>query len=502
MLTPIATLDAALAGVGLFCIYKIATRKSLGPLPPGPKGLPLLGNVLDMPKEKEWLTFAKWGEMWGDLVTIKIFGQPFIILNNINVAAELLDERSAINSDRPVVPMGGELVGWKNTLVLIPYGARFRSFRKKFHQVIGTPAMMKQFEPTEEHETQKFLRRLLKSPEDLGAHVRKMAGAIILQISHGYTVMEGTDPFVTLADEATEQFSYSTAPGGFLVNLVPPLAYLPDWFPGTGFKQTAKEWAKTLDETVSYPFRFVKEQMASGTAEKSFVSALLEEPVTPEEENDIKWSAASLYTGGADTTVASNYAFFLAMTLYPEVQKKAQAELDAVVGPNRLPTFQDRPNLPYMNAVALEALRWHSVAPTSVPHRTTEDQFYKGYFIPKGTLFLTNIWKMMHDPTVYSNPSEFRPERFLGDAPERDPRDACFGFGRRICPGRVLADASVFIATAMTLATLKISKVVEDGKVVTPVVDQTTGTISHPIPFKCSIEPRSEKATALIFAEP
>lgn len=98
------------------------------------------------------------------------------------------------------------------------------------------------------------------------------------------------------------------------------------------------------------------------------------------------------------------------MTLYPEVQKKAQAELDAVVGPNRLPTFQDRPNLPYMNAVAMEALRWHSVAPTckfpflpaalsirlyrfpAVPHRTTEDQFYKGYFIPKGTLFITNIW--------------------------------------------------------------------------------------------------------------
>ncbi len=98
------------------------------------------------------------------------------------------------------------------------------------------------------------------------------------------------------------------------------------------------------------------------------------------------------------------------MTLYPEVQKKAQAELDAVVGPNRLPTFQDRPNLPYLNAVALEALRWHSVAPTckfstplsglfvrlscssAVPHRTTEDQFYKGYFIPKGTLFITNIW--------------------------------------------------------------------------------------------------------------
>ncbi|KAG5220605.1 cytochrome P450 [Salix suchowensis] len=325
-----------------------------------------------MPKEKEWLTFAKWGEMWGssifithtsglfltvvgdtgDLVTIKIFGQPFIILNNINVAAELLDERSAINSDRPVVPMGGELVGWKNTLVLIPYGARFRSFRKKFHQVIGTPAMMKQFEPTEEHETQKFLRRLLKSPEDLGAHVRKMAGAIILQISHGYTVMEGTDP---LSHWPTKPRSNSHTLRRRAVSCCISAGLVP----GTGFKQTAKEWAKTLDETVSYPFRFVKEQMASGTAEKSFVSALLEEPVTPEEENDIKWSAASLYT---DRCI--ELRVLPSDDPVPEVQKKAQAELDAVVGPNRLPTFQDRPNLPYMNAVALEALRWHSVAPT------------------------------------------------------------------------------------------------------------------------------------------
>ncbi|KAJ8473197.1 hypothetical protein ONZ45_g16385 [Pleurotus djamor] len=497
----LATLDVALAGVGLLCIYKLLTRPSAGPSPPGPKGLPLLGNVLDMPTEKEWLTFAKWGEKWGDIVKISVFGQPIMILNNIDTATELLDGRGAINSDRPVIPMGGELVGWKNTLVLIPYGARFRSFRKMFHQVIGTPSAMKQFHPIEEHETQKFLRRLLKTPDELSDHVRRTAGAIILDISHGYAVAEGKDPFITLADVATEQFSLATAPGGFMVNLIPPLASLPDWFPGTGFKKTAREWAQTLDEMTNYPYRFVKEQIASGTAGNSFVSALLEGPVTAEEENDIKWAAASLYSGGADTTVSSIYAFFKAMVLYPEVQKKAQEELDRVIGKDRLPTFADRKDLPYINALAMETLRWHTVTPTAVPHRTTEDQFFRGYFIPKGTLFMMNVWAMLHDPATYSDPMQFRPERFLGPRPERDPRDACFGFGRRICPGRVLADASVFISCAMTIATLNVTKAVENGKPIIPVVDQTTGTISHPVAFKCTIEPRSEKARSLILAD-
>ena len=85
-------------------------------------------------------------------------------------------------------------------------------------------------------------------------------------------------------------------------------------------------------------------------------------------------------------------AFILAMTLHPSIQTRAQAELDAVVGPDRLPTMADRPRLPYVNALALEVLRSHVVAPTGVPHRVTEDDVYEGYFIPKGSLVLANLW--------------------------------------------------------------------------------------------------------------
>jgi cytochrome P450 len=91
-------------------------------------------------------------------------------------------------------------------------------------------------------------------------------------------------------------------------------------------------------------------------------------------------------------TVSSTQTFFLAMTLYPEVQRKAQEEIDRVLGPGRLPKVVDRANLPYVDAVVKETLRWHPVAPMGIPHMSVEDDMFEGYFIPKGSLIMPNIW--------------------------------------------------------------------------------------------------------------
>lgn len=191
--------------------------------------------------------------------------------------------------------------------------------------------------------------------------------------------------------------------------------------------------------------------------------------------------------------------FFLAMSVYPDVQRQAQAEIDSVVGFDRLPTLADHQRLPYVSALVSEVLRWHIVAPMGVPHVATEDDNIAGYNIPKGSVLLPNIWWFTHDPATYSEPMEFRPERFLGDNPERDPREYVFGFGRRVCPGKVLADMSIWITVAKSLATLHIDKAVgEDGQVIEPEIKFTAGIISHPVPFKAKITARSAKHEALV----
>ncbi|KAF9498666.1 cytochrome P450 [Pleurotus eryngii] len=498
----VARLLAASLFFAIFIALRIKFRPRRLPLPPGPKGLPLVGNVLDMPKEQEWLTFAKWGEKWGDICSITILGRTVIILNSPETATDMLDKKSSIYSDRPILQMGGELVGWKNTMALLPYGERFRNHRRSFHRTIGTRSSVTQFHSPQELETRKFLSRVLVNPGELSSHIRQAVGSVTLRITHGYETREANDPFIELADKATKQFSLATAPGGWMVDFIPWLRHVPDWVPGTEFKQKAKAWSCTLNAMVDQPFEFVRKQMVAGVAPSSFTSLLLEskQPL-PEAENDIKWISASLYSGAADTTVSAIYAFFLAMVLHPDVASKAQQEIEAVVGTERLPNFADREHLPYVSALAKEVLRWNSVAPLALPHVATQDDVHEGYFIPKGSFVMPNLWGMTHDPRRYRDPTVFNPERFIpseGRHVEPDPYDVVFGFGRRICPGSHLADATIFITCAMSLAVFNISKAVENGVTIEPVHDNTTGTISRPKPFKCSISPRSGKALSLI----
>ena len=148
------------------------------------------------------------------------------------------------------------------------------------------------------------------------------------------------------------------------------------------------------------------------------------------------------------------------MIAYPETQSHAHAELDAVVGRERLPTFSDYPNLPYVRAMVKEILRWRPAAPLAAPHRLTEDDWYEEMFIPKGTICIPNVWHMNRDPEVYGeNAEHFDPARHLETDGEvaPSPSDAreeghvSYGFGRRLCVGRHMANNSLFIDIAIML---------------------------------------------------
>ncbi|KAK7682347.1 hypothetical protein QCA50_014552 [Cerrena zonata] len=338
-------------------------------------------------------------------------------------------------------------------------------------------------------------------------------------ITYGYSVQEGSDHFVNLADTVMSNFALAGSPGTFMVDIVPVLQYLPKWLPGMrGYWKTMASWRKETELMFDEPYQFAKAQFKNNGIVPSLVSLLLESEISCTDEANIKLTAGSLYGAGADTTVSANYSFLLAMTLNSSIQAKAQEEIDKVIGNSRLPTIADRDNLPYINALVKEVFRWNSITPLGMPHRVIRDDIHKGYFIPKGSTVIVNAWHLLHDPDVYADPLSFNPNRFLGDNPERDPRKIVFGFGRRICPGICsayfgftddsdvieglnLADTSVFIFCALSLAVFNVSKVVRDGVVVEPICEWETGVVSHPKDFECSIKPRSAKARELILME-
>ncbi|KAK0491993.1 cytochrome P450 [Armillaria luteobubalina] len=452
--------------------------------------LPLAGNLLDLPSGKEWLAFAKWGEIYGNILSVSILGRRLVVINSAQTAIDILDKKGAIYSDRPIMGMIGELMGFKNWLVFLPYDTRLRNELLR---------RLNQSQLIIEHETSRLLRRLSVEPEHLSSHIRKTIGAVMLRIIYGYEIQEENDLFLELVERSAHYFSLASTPGKFLVNCVPIIRHIPDWFPGAGFKQIAKEWRATIYDMMDKTHDYVKQQMAVGNATVSFTSKLLGDEPSAEQEQEIKLLATTLYGDWR------NYlCIFKAMLLYPDVQTTAQAEIDAIVGVDRLPKSEDRKCLPYVNALVLEVSRWHTVAPLGLPHSSKKDGVQSGYFIPKNALILANIWKMLHDPAVYKNPFDFNPDRFIRTEdrePEADPYGVAFGFGCRFCPGRMLADNSIFIVCAMVLATFNILKYSENGVVFEPDVKHTAGNVSYPTPFKCVIKARSEKALSLINEE-
>lgn len=155
-----------------------------------------------------------------------------------------------------------------------------------------------------------------------------------------------------------------------------------------------------------------------------------------------------MYVAGQDTTALTLNSFFLAMSMFPEVQRKAQEEIDSIVGTGKLPTFDHRDQLPYINLVVEEALRWHPIVPMPLPHASDKEDSINGYHIPKGCILLANEWRFMRDPEFYHDPESFKPERYMEPYHEPSPGNCVFGFGRRVCPGRVLVDSLFCMCTS------------------------------------------------------
>ncbi|KAH9957215.1 cytochrome P450 [Russula dissimulans] len=433
--------------------------------PPGPRPLPIVGNLFDMPMEFSWLKYSQLSKIHGDILSFHIFGQVIVVLNSIKTTKDLLERRGDIYSDRPPLTIY-EMMKWHWFVPVARYTDLWRQSRKLLDRGLR-PAGAALYRPLQQAKARVLLSDLLANPDEWEAYLDDLSGELILAMVYGYEVKERGDRKVTAGRKITQLGSETAFPGAVLVNELPFLQYIPEWLPWLSYKPLARYGYDLGQEVKHGPMSFVRESIANGTAQPSLALESLQGTENlsgrerEETEEVIAGALGSIYAAASHTTISSIMSFFVAVLLRPDVQILARQELDAVIGRERLPTFEDRPRLPFVDAVCKEILRWRPVTPVAIPHATTKDDVYEGFFIPKGAVIIGNVWAILHDPAVYPEPDSFKPERFLN--PDGSLRDdpvltSAFGFGKRICPGRHFVDDTFFIVVASLLSVFNIEK--------------------------------------------
>ncbi|KAJ8596621.1 CyP450 monooxygenase [Rhizopogon salebrosus TDB-379] len=489
----------AVSLVTLLSVWLSKTTSPSLPLPPGPRRIPFLGNALDIDINEPHVTYTQWGRQYGDIIYSRLLGQDYIIVNSEKVARALADtRRSVVYADRPILSIY-KLLGIDSITPIIPYGDTWRMHRKFFHQTLRSEAAFK-YQALYMSKAISLVQNLLQegAASNLGASLQAFTATTVLSVTYGHNIKSQDHPLVRLAQKMASIVMKEATPGKTaLLQTFPFVKYLPSWIPGLDFIEQAaisRQLAKDLWER---PFEYTKSEVAAGTAPKSMVADFLisqqenkDDELSPELEAMIKDAAAGVYIAGSRTSSTVLHTFILAMVLFPEVQKKAQEEIDSVVGKDRLPTFGDRDSLPYVEAIICETMRWHPPVPLGLPHTTTTNDVYQGFLIPKGAFIFFNRWAMSRDCV---NPDHFDPGRYLLPTGELSPSarvsgSSFFGFGRRICPGRFFSEGMLWTAFVQILATLHFSKAKDaDGQLIEINPVFTNDVTSQPVQFQLSI---------------
>ncbi|KAG2060511.1 cytochrome P450 [Suillus hirtellus] len=486
----------------------IRNRRNKPRLPPGPAPLPLLGNVLSINTKEPWLTYTEWAATYGDLLFVRLLGQEVVVINSQHVAEALLDKRARIYCDRPYLATL-KPYGWSVNFGFANYSDEWRLCRRLFHQTFRPESALK-FRPMQIKRAHEMIVNLIDDPQHYHSHFATFSSSVAMSVIYDYQTSPRDDPLVRIVENAVAiGFQVIIPERAILLKTFPFLLKLPDWCWGSSIKREAQASTNHMTEMTEVPFLYTKQHMAENLALGQF--SMVAENLQRIEKQDqisrplfeaaLKKAATTGITGSYETTTSVLMAFALAMVSYPDVQKRAQAEIDSVVGQDRLPAFEDRVSLPYVESVLRETLRWHPVGPT-VPRATSSDDIYDGYFIPKGTAVLCNLWGISRDEKRYPDASVFIPERFIdanGALTDDNPAEYVFGFGRRRCPGRHAADASLWSAIVTMLATMEFSLAKDSqGKVIEFTPQFTTGFIHAVMVFPCSISPRPHVHSGLV----
>ncbi|KAJ8483391.1 hypothetical protein ONZ45_g14616 [Pleurotus djamor] len=394
-------------------------------LPPGPPRLPVLGNLLQLTEtESIWRRMTVWGQKYGPIVSLSVLGKPIIVLNSHKAASDLLDRRSSIYSNRPKNIVVGELLTKGYLMAITRYGDLWKRMRRAAHEAVG-PHIYEEYFPQLELEASVLVSTFFDSPDDFFNHIRRATTSLMISLIYGLPpILNSSDPMIVWIEDVAQRLAIAARPGAHYVEFLTWMTYLPRWM--CPWRTDAERWHIETSARFRELLDGVAAREKAGSHHPCISTRLLQECSKGTLSLDeTTWTAGTLYLAGSDTTAITMLWFMQAMLLHPSVQFAAQEELDRVVGKSRMPTFGDFDNLPYIQAIVKEVLRWRP--------------------IPKDSIVIANAWGLNQDPDVYGDDAhKFKPERMKEG-------HVTYGFGRRPCVGRYVANSNLFIQAASVL---------------------------------------------------
>ncbi|KAJ7319207.1 hypothetical protein OS493_036370 [Desmophyllum pertusum] len=450
-------------------------------LPPGPFPLPIIGNAHKISHDSRHLDLTALEKQYGKVFRLYLGSQLVIV--------EVLVTKSAEFAGRPSLYTLEIYLQNGDGIALADYSPKWRLHRKIVVSALKmySTGKLKQ-ESIINDEFDLLLKRVASrngQPHDITKEIRLAVTNVICTLVFG-SRYELDDPEFTKVTEITEGIVKMIASGS-VVDALPWLRFFP-------FKsvQNLKEKCNERDELVG---RIYREHVEANRVEnpQDLTDALLKAKKEAEDEDSsikgfltdqqLIMTMGEVFLGGSETTASSLCWALLYLIYNPEVQQKLHQELDQVIGPDRLPELRDNEKLPYVKATITETLRISSIGHLS-PRKTTVDTTLQGYDIPKGTTVLVNFWSLHHDPAIWDDPEDFRPERFLDEdgkfVPPRADRFLVFSAGRRSCLGEHLARIKLFLAFARLLHIFKFEN--PPGSDL-PTLKPITGLVLMPQPF-------------------
>ncbi|KAM9840314.1 uncharacterized protein ACBR49_015718 [Aulostomus maculatus] len=455
--------------------------------PPGPKALPLLGNLLQLDLKRPYNTLLKFSKTYGSVFTIHLGPKKVVVLAGYKTVKEALVNRAEEFGERDPLRIvqeynRGHGVLWSN-------GDSWKEMRRFALTNLRDFGMgRKACEDKIIEESERLIEVLKKfngEVFDTTQPINYAVSNIICSIVYG-SRFEYDDPeFRSMVDGMNRNIQLAGSPSIQVYNLFP---WVGRWLTST--KEFLRTIATYREKNLAL-FRRLEESL-NPTRCRSFVDAFMVRKLDLEESGvtnihyhneNLMWTVQNLFTAGTDTTATTLRWGLLFMAKYPKIQNQVQEELNRVIG-GRQVQVEDRKDLPFTDAVIHETQRLANIVPMSLPHRTSQDVTFQGHFIKKGTAVYPLLTSVLYDDTEWEKPHSFNPAHFLDEDGKFTKRDAFMPFsaGRRVCLGEGLARMELFIFFTTLLQHFRFTPppgIPEDALDLTPRVGFTLNPLPH-----------------------